>query len=192
VNRKEAILKAAIQLFAERGFHVTATSEVAKRAGVAEGTIFHHFKTKEGILRYIFDEMMDVYVEGIKTRLIKGISGLDAIEELIRFHFRFSEERSEELTVVIRDFPFRITEPGSPLREVVTSGLLRVTNIIRECIEMGQKDGSIRDISPTEAAFTIQGMLNGLSRFKLLGHLTVPDLSEQVVDFCLHGLARLR
>ncbi len=190
MERKEAILKAAIQLFAERGFHATATSEVAKRAGVAEGTVFHHFKTKEGILMYIFDEMMEAYIEGIETRVRNATNGIEAIEELIRFHFRFSEERSEEVSVVIRDFPYRLVELGSPFREVVAARLFRVMNLIMECIEQGQMDGSIRDLFPEETAFILQGMLNGLSRVKLLGPLKLPELSAQLVDFCCHGLAR--
>lgn len=189
MKRKEAILKAAIQLFAKRGFHATATSEVAKLARVAEGTIFHHFKTKEGILIYIFDEMIEMYIEGTETVVKKAASGLEAIEGLVRFHFRFSEERSEELSVVIRDFPYSLLEIGSPFGDLIASGLFRVINLIKECIKRGQRDGSIRDISAEETAFILQGMLNGLSRLKLLGPIRLPELSAQVVDFCRHGLA---
>jgi AcrR family transcriptional regulator len=174
VERKESILKAAKQLFAQRGFHATATS----------------FKTKEGILVYLFEEMMDLYIEGAKSWIEKAKSGLEAIEELVSFHFLFSEQRAEELMVVIRDFPFTVMKQGSPFREVANTHFFRVVNIIRECIEQGQADGSIRDIPSEKTALILQGMLYGLSRFKLLGPLELPDLSSQVVDLCRFGLGK--
>ena len=188
MERKESILKAAKQLFAIRGFHATPTSEVAKQAGVAEGTIFHHFKTKEGILVYVFEEMMEQYIEGAKSWVKKANTGLEALEELVGFHFLFSEQRAEDLMVVIRDFPFTIMKEGSPFREVANTYFFKVVDLIRECIEQGQADGSIRHISPEKTALILEGMLYGLSRLKLLGPLELPDLSSEVVDLCRFGL----
>ena len=190
MERKEAIAKAAIQLFAERGFHATATSEVAKRAGVAEGTIFHHFKTKEGILMFIFEGMMALYIEEAETLVQEAGSGLEAIEKWILFHFRFSEERAEELMVVIRDFPFTLMQKDSPFREVVITHFFRLMNLMRRCIERGQIDGSVRKLPPEETAFILLGMLNGLSRLTLLGPIKMPALSSRVIDFCRHGLCK--
>lgn len=47
MNRKEAVLKAAVKIFSEKGYSAATTSEIAKEAGVAEGTIFRYFKTKK-------------------------------------------------------------------------------------------------------------------------------------------------
>ncbi|MCL6617889.1 MAG: TetR/AcrR family transcriptional regulator, partial [Anoxybacillus ayderensis] len=49
-EKQMKILQAAIDMFAEKGYAATSTSEIAKRAGVAEGTIFHHYKTKKDLL----------------------------------------------------------------------------------------------------------------------------------------------
>ena len=190
MERKESILKAAKQLFAKRGFHATPTSEVAKQAGVAEGTIFHHFKTKEGILVYVFEEMMELYIEGARSWVEKAKSGLEAIEEIVSFHFLFSEQRAEELMVVIRDLPFTIMKEESPFREVASTHFFEVVNLIKECIEQGQADGSIRDVHPEKTALILQGMLYGLSRLKLLGPLELPDLSLQLIDLCRFGLGK--
>jgi len=108
MSRKQAILKAAIHLFAERGFKATPTSAVAKKAGVAEGLMFHHFKNKQGIFVHILNHMIDAYLEGIEAAVNKAHTGLEAIENIVYFHFRFSEENSDEFLVVIRDFPFEL------------------------------------------------------------------------------------
>lgn len=55
-EKKENILKAALELFAREGYHAVSTSKVAKKAGVSEALIFRHFESKEGLLKAILDE----------------------------------------------------------------------------------------------------------------------------------------
>lgn len=50
MDKKQLILNAALKLFVEQGFHGTPTSKIAKEAGVANGTLFHHFKTKDDLI----------------------------------------------------------------------------------------------------------------------------------------------
>lgn len=56
MDKKEEILKAALKLFVEFGFHATPTSKIAKEAGVANGTLFHYFKTKEELILALYTE----------------------------------------------------------------------------------------------------------------------------------------
>jgi AcrR family transcriptional regulator len=78
-NRKEVkrslILHKALDLFATKGFHSATTAEIAKAAGIAKGTLFNYFESKEHLLRYlVFDtllelaEMIDPNHDGIVTR----------------------------------------------------------------------------------------------------------------------------
>ena len=55
-EKQQKIIQAALQLFATEGYHATATSKVAKAAGVSEGLIFRHFDNKEGLLQAILRE----------------------------------------------------------------------------------------------------------------------------------------
>ena len=54
-EKQKKIIVSAIQSFAEKGYSATSTSEIAKKAGVAEGTIFRHYKTKKDLLLAIVD-----------------------------------------------------------------------------------------------------------------------------------------
>ena len=56
-DRRNQILAAALEIFAEQGFHGTRTRELAERAGVSEALVFHHFPTKEALIRAILDEV---------------------------------------------------------------------------------------------------------------------------------------
>ncbi len=55
-EKQEKIIQAALQLFAQEGYHATSTSKVAKHAGVSEGLIFRHFGNKDGLLQAILEE----------------------------------------------------------------------------------------------------------------------------------------
>lgn len=71
-KKQVAIIEAATELFAEKGFSATSTSEIAGRAEVAEGTIFKHYKSKKGLLMAIVSPIMiKFYAPVIKRDLDK-------------------------------------------------------------------------------------------------------------------------
>ncbi|MEA1920624.1 MAG: TetR/AcrR family transcriptional regulator [Campylobacterota bacterium] len=66
-TKREDIIKTAMRLFTEEGFHATPTSKIAKEANVATGTLFHHFKNKEALINALY-----IYV---KKRLCEALKG---------------------------------------------------------------------------------------------------------------------
>lgn len=190
VSRRELIIAAAVQLFAARGYEATSTAELARVAGVSEGTIFHHFKTKDGVLVHILTNMMDDYIEAMERHLLRAKSGLEAIEDLIRFHFAYIEEHSRESLVIFRDIPSHILMPGFPARPLIETRTRRFIQSLRNSLERGRQDGTIRDVPVEQTIFILRGMLVGLTRLKLLGPTEVPDLRDELIDFCRRSLAK--
>src|SRR4026209_2598118 len=60
---KRAILQAALQLFAEKGFYRTTTKTISRKAGIAEGTLFNYFETKEELALYFFEESLSEIIQ---------------------------------------------------------------------------------------------------------------------------------
>jgi AcrR family transcriptional regulator len=103
-EKKQQILNAALKLFVERGFHGTSTAEIAKTAGVATGTLFHHFKTKQELINSLYlytKEQLLIAItidyqesEQFKTNLKRlwlnfthfGIENSDMFQFIIIFH----------------------------------------------------------------------------------------------------------
>lgn len=191
MSRKDDIINAAVSLFAENGYAATPTAAVAKKAGVAEGLIFHHFKNKAGILLAIFRELDDIYVSEIKTLTKKAATGLEALLAVVRYHFEFAESHSAKVVVLMRDFPSELTSPDSEAGKIITEHLRITINQIKKCIEQGRADGSIRDVPVEETAYLIRGLLNGLSRFKIImpGIQINPDIYTEAEKFCYRSLA---
>ena len=189
MSREETILAAATALFARNGFSATPTSAIAKEAGVAEGLIFHYFKSKVGILLCILEDVTERYLSGCRTRFENCRTGLDAVKALIGFHFEFGAENTDALLVLIRDVPSSFSRNPAPPDQDTASGIHRILCIWEECIERGRRDGSLRhDLSPRETAFVIQGMLIGISRLRLLTSLEASCLPAQATDFCIRAL----
>jgi len=61
-NTKRAILRAALAIFAEKGFYRTTTKAISRKAGIAEGTLFNYFQTKEDLALYFFEQELDEVV----------------------------------------------------------------------------------------------------------------------------------
>ncbi|MDO6618956.1 MULTISPECIES: TetR/AcrR family transcriptional regulator [unclassified Shewanella] len=69
VDKKQAILDSALQLFVEQGFHGTSTASIAKKAAVATGTLFHHFPSKDDLLNHLFVSIKQEFADDITQAL---------------------------------------------------------------------------------------------------------------------------
>ena len=190
MSKKRDIIDAAIFLFAQNGFSATPTTEVAKKASVAQGLIFHYFKTKEGILIEIIAELGDKYTSETDKIIENSENGLDAIINIIQFHFMFENENTTELMVLLRDIPPAIDSQPTEAGIVLGNRIDQTIAQLKECINKGQADGSIRNDASSESAFIIRALLNGLSRL----HFSMqnkPDYKTDIfeaIQFCRKSL----
>ena len=187
--RKDVIIETAARLFAEKGFTETSTAEVAEQAGVAQGTIFYHFKTKEGIFLAVYAKLNEAYAAGMEQARAQAPNGLEGLMAAIRFHFDFGIRRSRELVVIMRDFPRGLCTVGSPHRACIAGHIKPILDVFARCLETGMRDGSIRQVPVEATVHILRGMLYGLSRQRLLGPLDIPVLVNEVIDFCHTALA---
>lgn len=117
MDRKEQILEVATNLFSEKGFENTALSEVCKVAHVSKGLIFHHFKSKNDLLREIFKRTTDVIIE-INTLKQNHSSPIGMINELLITFFR-------QLEVDKRFFQFNLNVMLQPATREILNDLIK-------------------------------------------------------------------
>ena len=82
LEKRARIVNAAVDIFAEKGFRTARVADIARLAGVADGTIYLYFKSKEEILISIFEEKMDLLLTGLRLTLSEATVSSDKI---IRF-----------------------------------------------------------------------------------------------------------
>jgi AcrR family transcriptional regulator len=189
MSKKEKVLKAATELFARQGFNKTATSEIAQRAGVAQGTVFHHFKSKENLLVSICDELIGEYIEGMKNAAdaVHEGTGWEALERILLFNREFRKKRYESIVVATRETRM-LEEEDRSIHEYFCGLMGQVIQIKSRCIEKGIADGSIREVPPHITALLIHIMLSGIVHVEAQGVLTLPDLDLEVIEFCRRSL----
>src|SRR5579859_1520846 len=72
-DKRERILDAAVRVFAKKGFHATRVSEVAKAAGVADGTIYLYFKSKDELLVSLFEDRVERLLAFLQRELPSSV-----------------------------------------------------------------------------------------------------------------------
>ncbi len=138
--RKWQIIQATLDLFVERGYYGTKTSQISKRADISEGLLFHYFPTKEILL----EELINIGLEGMRMPMqIEAENGLDFFSQFTTMLFL----QVEKNPFIAKMFVFmghvvRAEEIPERLRNLAAS--VDTTTYSQGRVEEGQRDGSIR------------------------------------------------
>lgn len=139
-DKYHRILEAAIKIFAEQGFFQSTISQIAKEAGVADGTIYLYFKNKDDILVNFFSfkakQIFDCFRDDVK--------GADnALEKLRKLIFRHLSEfqRDRNMAVV---YQVEIHQNSRLVEKQIKEMSKMYLNIVTEIVEQGQQEGTIR------------------------------------------------
>jgi AcrR family transcriptional regulator len=183
-RRKRDILQAAQQLFAEKGYHATPTSEIASLAGVAQGTLFYHFKSKEGILLFLLQQTTGAYLKDAQEILEAAPNGLQGVLNLIERHLEFCAAHQEELKILLRDIPADVLQQNSSLLQTGTSELMQsLQSTYHQALERGIADKSIRALEPQSAAWIVHSCIYGLIKHIFFGTPVPPIYTGKPLIF---------
>ena len=188
--KRDAILRAAIDVFAERGFFHAQVADVARAAGVAAGTVYLYFKSKDDLLVSIFDRSMRDGLAAGRAAVADLHDPCERLRRLARGHLaRLGSDRN--LAIV---FQVELRQ-STKFMERFSSTLLRdYLGLIREAIADGQRAGVFRaDIKATAAAKMLFGALDEMATNWILSkrRYSLEADVDAVVDLFING-ARAR
>ncbi len=140
-NKKyKIILEAAITIFAKNGFYQSTVSEIAKEAGVADGTIYLYFKNKDDILVQFFNYKTRQVFSAFKAEVEKTDDTVAKLENLVRKHLE-EFQRDRNMAFVYQ----AVTHQKNPLVADKINEISKMyLDIVADIIEKGQQEGSIR------------------------------------------------
>ncbi|WP_347862622.1 TetR/AcrR family transcriptional regulator [Salimicrobium sp. PL1-032A] len=135
------IIDAAVEVIAENGYHSSQVSKIAKRAGVADGTIYLYFKNKEDILVSLFQEKMGQFIEKIQNATTARQTPSEKLHTLIETHF---EQLSKDyhLAVVTQ---LELRQSNKELRMKINSVLKKYLDVIDDIVEEGIRKEVFRE-----------------------------------------------
>lgn len=188
--KRDLILRAAIDVFAERGFFNAQVADVARAAGVAAGTVYLYFKGKDDLLISIFERSMR---EGLTTGRATAADREDPRERLLRLARAHLERLGHDRNLAIV-FQVELRQ-STKFMERFSATLLRdYLGLIREAIADGQRQGLFRaDVKATAAAKMLFGALDEMATNWILSRrrYSLEADADAVVDLFING-ARAR
>src|SRR5688500_12881253 len=104
-DKHEQIIEAAIRVFARAGYYNSRVSDIAREAGIAAGTIYLYFKTKDEILVTLFREKMAEWVASVRREIAGELDAVAKVRKLVALHFEVLEQHpdlAEVLQVELR------------------------------------------------------------------------------------------
>ena len=181
-------MKAAIKVFAEKGFYNSRVSEIAKEANVADGTIYLYFKNKDDILISLFEEEFGRIVENMRKELAKEKDPLQKIRIFAITHLSIvskQQQLGEVLGVEVR-------QSSKFMKEYINNPFIEYLNLIRSIVIEGQEKGFIRkDLTPGIMKRALFGALDEMARYWVLSTKKKHSINEaalQISEVFIRGL----
>lgn len=195
-QKQVQIVNAAVEIFAEKGYAATSTSEIAQKAGVAEGTIFKHYKTKKDLLLSIAGP---IAAKVFAPFLIRDFAKLldmpyarieDFFRAILRDRIAFARKNAKLLRILVHEVPFQpelLEQVKRTLTDIVAERVLKV-------VKHFQEQGQIIEAPPWRIIRSFVSMFVGLVVFHIFLAPEFPfDEDEEIdrtIDILLHGIAR--
>ncbi len=189
-QKKNKIIEAAVEVFAEKGFFNANVRDVARKAGVADGTIYVYFKGKDDLLISLFEQKMETILVDFREKLKAITDPLERLQEFIRTYFQLIKNDMHLAEV----FQVELRQSSKFLKDYHNQKFLDFLNIIASILEAGISIGFFRqDINIDVAKIMIFGAIDEVARQWILGadeKYSLQEAGEQISNTLIHGFIR--
>ncbi len=187
-QKKERIIEAAVKVFAQKGFYTANVKDVAKAAGVADGTIYLYFKNKDDLLISLFEHKMHEILIRFEKVLKKINDPLEQLKVFIKEYFDLIQEDTDLSDV----FQVELRQSSKFLKDYHNQQFANYLNIIADIIDRGKRIGFFRPEMDTNIGkIFIFGAIDEVARQWILGadtKYTLAEATEQATDTLVKGL----
>jgi AcrR family transcriptional regulator len=197
-EKQRQILQASVKLFAEKGFHASSTAEIAREAGVAEGTIFRHYKSKKEILLAVVAPALIKFATPFLLQDIRKIFReqenkpiAEVLSMLLQNRLKLFDANLKQFRILLQEAFFHEELRDALLQSVVKEARALARNFAEERIA----SGDLRPLPPEVIVRTFASLMFGLVFFK---YVVAPDEYRQfteeeqivmTVDILMNGIA---
>lgn len=186
-EKYQRILDAAVEVIAERGYFKSPVSEIAKRAGVADGTVYLYFKSKDDVLRTAIDRRFETFYQQIAEAFLTIPGPREQLEYIAQVHLE-SYQVNRSMAVLLQT---EMRQSAKFIAEFSHRHLARYIQTVREVVRRGQEEGIFRrDVSDGVVAHCMFGTIDELvSSAVFTGRAyDAKATAAQVMDVLLNGI----
>jgi AcrR family transcriptional regulator len=186
MTRRAEIQEKAAEVFSERGYRGASVEELARRVGLRKGSLYHHVRSKEQLLREVLLRGMELLHEGIPGPEAAPLPPAEKVRAAIRFHLEWMAAEPHVTGVFLREM--RNLPPG--LRRRMRAEVKGFEGRWVALIRAGMAAGAFRpDLDPKFTVFAILGLVNSVHRwYRPEGRLSMKRIADLCADLVLEGL----
>jgi TetR/AcrR family fatty acid metabolism transcriptional regulator len=187
-EKPQQIIQAAVRVFARKGYFSSRVSDIAREAGIAAGTIYLYFKTKEDILITLFREKMSVFVSSMRRAIADEPDAVAKVRRLVHLHFEMLEADPDLAEVV----QVELRQGQKFFRGASSQEIAAYFALIGSVLEEGVGQGHFKSDLPVKVATKmLVGAMDQLATSWVLGKrgYRLVDTAPAVADLFLQGVA---
>jgi TetR/AcrR family fatty acid metabolism transcriptional regulator len=190
-EKPQQIVEAAVRVFARKGYFNSRVSDVAREAGIAAGTIYLYFRTKEDILITLFREKMAAFVSSLRAAIADEPDAVAKVRRLVQLHFRMLEANPDLAEVV----QVELRQGQKFFRGASSQEIAGYFALIASVLEEGVGQGHFKSELPVKIATKMLfGAMDQMATSWVLGKrgYRLVDTAPAVADLFLQGVAARR
>jgi TetR/AcrR family transcriptional regulator, cholesterol catabolism regulator len=187
--RRGQIIRAAVELFVEKGFHKTTTREIARATGIGIGTLYEYIQSKEDVLYLVCDYIHTDVEEKLTALLAEQRTGRDTLVHAIRSFFKIMDEMQDYVLLIYQESK---SLPDEMLRYVLAKEEF-IMRHFEKILERGAKDGSLSIEEGSRKLMahniTVLGQMWAFRRWFLRRYYTLEQYTERQVSLLLKEMS---
>jgi len=166
-ERREQILSAALRVFARRGYAATKISDIAAKAGLSHGLLYHYFDSKEAMFYMLLSRAMETSAQSLLMVEAMPISPVEKVRQTARYILEGMESFEESAYYFLIVMHASVMEgPDNKREEIQVDALVALQAMVR-ILQAGQGAGEVRDGDAQDMAITFFAAIQGLATYKL-------------------------
>lgn len=186
-SRVDEIYRAAAKIILRKGFDATSVHDIASALGITKAGLYHYVSGKKDLL---FD-IMSFAMENLEKHVITPARGIPDPEARLRFiianHARLVTQGEGAVTILMDEM--RALTPVHHRR--ITHRKRAYFDLVRETLEQLKREGKLKPVNTTVAAFSVLGMISWMSRwFRPRGTLEEEQVAKELVKMATGGVLR--
>ncbi|MEK4566524.1 TetR family transcriptional regulator [Alkalihalobacillus sp. FSL R5-0424] len=181
-KRREQIIKGAVRLFIEKGFHRTTTREIAKESGFSIGTLYEYIGKKEDVLYLVCDAIYDEVTERLKKQLHTTGPALQRLKEAIRAYFLVIDSMQEEVLVMYQETKSLPKETLPYVLKKETEMVEMMEEILADCKKENVLNLSEKEMKLVTHNILVAGQMWTFRRWALRRHFTLEEYIDMQIN----------
>ena len=182
---KRKIFEISMRLFADKGYDATSVEEITATVGVAKGTLYYHFSSKEEIFNFLVEEGMKLLHNSVEIKTENLTNAIDKIRAVVLIQLKVMKKYDEFITILLSQI-----WGNEPRHQQFRTYIYNYINVIENFIKEGIEAGAFKKCDTRLVAESIFGMICPLKIYKIEKNeeLDIEKVTDEIMNSVVRGI----